>query len=116
MRTRTFSVGPLLVGLVVGLFSLWVSAAPVGATGDLVTGGLSICSDQYDDMMLTTADDGDCDPCSGTTTGYCSDNGCSGGSVSVVVAALAGATPHASSRKPCWGNPTCLNIHNGSCY
>ncbi len=115
MKTRTFSVVPLLVGLVVGLLALWVSAAPVGATGDLVTGGWVTCYDENYDKVFATSSD--CDPCSGTTTGYCDDNAtCIGGSVSVVVAAPSGATPHAALRTPCWGNDRCLEMHNGSCY
>lgn len=44
MQTRMSSPLLLLVGLTLGLLAMWASASPLGATGDLVTGGWTACS------------------------------------------------------------------------
>lgn len=49
MKARKFSQVPLLIGLLIGVLALWGGAAPVGATGDLVTGGTSSFTSCLDD-------------------------------------------------------------------
>jgi len=93
MRTRMSSPVLLLIGLALGLLAMWAAASPVGATGDLVTGGWEACSIDGGSTWFACPSLWHCNnPCK---TGKCSidysvscssiDYGsCSGGSVTLI--------------------------------
>ena len=119
MKSVKFSHVALLVGLVVGLSALWATAAPVGTSGDLITGGWYAVSKGSAYIGSTATS---CDPCSGTLYRNCYEgdgwgNVCSGGGITVVVYSAAGATPHAvGGIGVCSGPGYCTQVHNATCY
>ncbi len=118
MKSGKFSQILLIVGLVVGLTALWAAAAPVGAGGDLITGGWVRCTA---DGVSVASTQSKCDPCSGTLLRWCSEGDgwdiCSGGQIVVVQYATAGYTPHPSGGIPvCSGGTTCASVYAGACY
>jgi hypothetical protein len=120
MRSIKCAHVSLIAGLALGMVALWAGATPIGAVGDLTMGGWTDCLTQEDVRVAATY--WDCDPCDGTVLRYCYEGApfgappCSGGMVTVVVAASAGATPHATGRASCYGNEWCTYIYNGDCY
>lgn len=119
MNSKKLSHVSLIAGLVLGVTALWAAASPLGASGDLATGGWVGCS-AYDNGWHTVAGtSGDCDPCQGTLSRYCFEYAwgtCTGGSITVVMAIYGqpGATPHSAGYIPCGGD--CTSIYEGDCY
>ncbi len=110
MKTRTFSPLLLLVSLALGLTAMWVVASPVGATGDLVTGGWTHCGYACTGMSW--------DPCVTTTVESCSayEHGdCGSGYISVATCAPSGQYEAYAARLPgpCSG---CTWIPSATCY
>ncbi len=115
MMSMKLSHVSLVVGLVVAVMAFWTGAAPVGTSGDLVTGGWTTCWDQNGNILAATSVR--CDPCDGTIIGYCYEYNmdCDGGTITVVRAAAAGHTPHATGYAPCTQG-SCHGISSGTCY
>lgn len=98
MRTRMFSPFLLLVGLTLGLLAMWASASPLGATGDLVTGGWVACTIDSEDTWFATPSEWHCENhcyserCSNDYSSTCSgyDEECTGGSITVISCYLPG--------------------------
>lgn len=118
MKARKFSQVTLLIGLLVGALTLWVGTAPAGVTGDLITGGWETCWVPGDSAHVA-ASYWDCDPCDGTAVRECREGGsppCSGGYITIVMAASAGATPHSAGGGDCYGIDLECGADDGDCY
>ena len=108
----------LVLSLVLGMTALWAGAMPVGASGDLVTGGWVACFLQSEWLQIA-ATSSPCDPCRGTLVRYCYEGGypaCSGGAITVVIAGGPGATPHSNGGGSCSGSVWCNATYDGTCY
>jgi hypothetical protein len=109
---------PLFLGLALGLMALWVTASPVGASGDLITGSWTACWVQGTKIASTESY---CPGCAGTYLGYCSDGlGCFGGNIVVLIANASGGTPYRTGTSPvCYGLLWpwhCRDVYNAGCY
>ena len=117
MRSIKFTHVSLVAGLTLGIMALWAGAAPIGAIGDLMTGGWTTCTTQENVQVAATWST--CDPCNGVLLRHCYEGGfwgpCSGGMVTVVVASSAGWTPHATGGSSCYGGDGC-DVDDGACY
>jgi hypothetical protein len=114
-----FSPVLLLLGLTLGLMAMWAVASPVGATGDLITGGWTTCwvgSERFacDSSACST------ETCRGEGLDPCEDfsgeHACYGGYINVASCSGIG-TPYAYpvGTQPCVGQ-TCLTVHSATCY
>jgi hypothetical protein len=129
MRIRMSSPLLLLIGLTLGLLGMWASASPLGATGDLVTGGWVACSVDGEATWFAAStawmcDDGDCSTgkCSSQWSSTCSQwagGVCSGGSITVISCDSLGAkTISFSGVVACncpWNGGT-FPVRNYTCY
>jgi len=114
MKVRGSS--PLVAGLVLGLLAMWFAAAPVGASGELVTGGWNWC---YVSGDAVACSGGECSKCMGVSVESCSSSiyGCWGGSISVVSCwSNSPLTTHGTGTAGCIGDWPCEIIQNGDCY
>jgi hypothetical protein len=116
MKSMKLSHMSLAVGLLIGLLALWVGATPVGAGGDLVTGGWTMCWVNHNGQWyIVGATATPCDPCRGTSYAYCSGYpGCVGGGITVVLSGSPGHTPHPAGLTTCTGS--CQGMYEGTCY
>ena len=114
MRTRMFSPLLLVAGLILGLLAMWAGASPVGATGDLVTGG-------WDHCWFTATGDwggaspclGSCPECGGDFPASCGAGNCGGGTIMIISCSSGAQGRVAGGATPCSG---CPNYHSHTCY
>jgi hypothetical protein len=129
MRIRMFSPFLLLIGLTLGLLAMWASASPLGATGDLVTGGWTACSVWMGEEWspyFGVPSNGNCDQCGankcdGTSSTNCSNYGgagsCWGGTITIITCNSQGERTRAGGATAC----TCYDyawfyVMNSTCY
>ncbi len=106
MKRSGISQISMLCGLVVGAMALWVGTAPIGVSGDIVTGGWSSVYHNGERFACDIADG--CVYCNGGHYEYCSDydgytggTPCSGGLVWVAESGGT-TTAHAGGTTNCY--------------
>lgn len=120
MRIRMSSPSVLLIGLIVGLLAMWAVASPVGATGDLITGGWTTCYYTSGPFACSSSSCSTGQTCTGTELKSCSTweglGTCSGGYIAVATCTAGGTwLPYPGAPSSCSGT-YCGSAYTATCY
>jgi hypothetical protein len=117
MRTQISHPALLLISLTAGLLAMWAVASPVGATGDLVTGGWTKCVWGY--YYACSSKTCDTETCTGSwlvSCSACEDGACTGGYITMATCTAGGSWfAYPGGASSCYGTG-CNEVHDATCY